>query len=89
MNVELVNPMWVLGLFAGSDGAKPKFSQRPAPAWARQARARLDEKLRYRQALHELCQLDDRELDDLNLARADLPTLAWRHANGPKPLALT
>jgi uncharacterized protein YjiS (DUF1127 family) len=47
-------------------------------------RARLHEPLRAR---HELHQLDARELDDLDLARADFPALAWRHANGPEPLA--
>lgn len=89
MNVELVNPTLILGLFASSDAGKPRSSQPLAPAWARQVRANLDEKLRYRRALHELHQLDDRELDDLNLARADFPALAWRHANGLEPLART
>jgi uncharacterized protein YjiS (DUF1127 family) len=89
MNVELVNPTSVLGLFATSDAAGPKPRQWLAPAWARQLRARLDEKLRYRRALHELHQLDDRELDDLDLARADLPALTWRHAHGHEPLART
>jgi len=88
MNVALVNPMSVLGLCASSNGAVPKHSARRAPAWARQVQARLDEKLRYRRALHELHRLDDRELDDLDLARADLPALAWRHAR-LEPLART
>jgi uncharacterized protein YjiS (DUF1127 family) len=89
MNVQLVNPTSVLDLFASSAAAEPKSRLGLAPAWARQLRARHDEKLRYRRALHELNQLDDRELDDLDLARADLPALAWRHANGLEPLAGT
>ena len=43
--------------------------------------------IRYRRALDELRRLDDRDLDDLNLARADFPELAWRHATGAAPLA--
>jgi uncharacterized protein YjiS (DUF1127 family) len=87
MNVELVNPTLVLGLCASSDAAGPKARHWPAPAWARQLRARCDEQLRYRRALHELHRLDDWELDDLDLARADLPGLAWRHAHGREPLS--
>ena len=41
--------------------------------WTRQ-------RIRYHRALHELRQLDDRDLDDLNIGRADLPELARRHA---------
>jgi uncharacterized protein YjiS (DUF1127 family) len=44
-------------------------------------------RIRYRRALDELHRLDDRDLDDLNLARADFPELAWRHATGAEPLA--
>jgi uncharacterized protein YjiS (DUF1127 family) len=87
MNVELINPTLVLGLFASHDADKPRSSQWQAPAWARQVRASFHQKVRYRRALHELRQLDDRELDGLNLAHADLPALAWRHANGFEPLA--
>ena len=47
--------------------------------WARQ-------RIRYQRALHELHQLDDRDLDDLNLARVDFPELAWRHAAGAEPV---
>ena len=42
--------------------------------------------IRYRRALHELHQLDDRDLDDLDLARIDFPELAWRHATGAAPI---
>lgn len=42
--------------------------------------------LRYRQALVELSRLDDRDLDDLALDRADFPELARRHAMGATPL---
>ena len=47
--------------------------------WARQ-------KIRYERALNELYRLDDRDLDDLAIARSDFPTLAWRHATGAPPL---
>jgi uncharacterized protein YjiS (DUF1127 family) len=47
--------------------------------WARR-------RIRYRRALDELRRLDDRDLDDLNLARVDFPELAWRHATGAEPL---
>ena len=47
--------------------------------WARQ-------RIRYHRALHELQRLDDRDLDDLDLARVDFPELAWRHATGAEPL---
>jgi uncharacterized protein YjiS (DUF1127 family) len=47
--------------------------------WTRQ-------RIRYRRALHELHQLDDRDLDDLNIARVDFPKLAWRHAIDAVPL---
>ena len=43
--------------------------------------------VRYQRALHELHRLDDRDLDDINIARADFPELAWRHATGAGPLA--
>jgi uncharacterized protein YjiS (DUF1127 family) len=48
--------------------------------WARR-------RVRYGRALRELHRLDDRDLDDLDLARADFPELAWRHATGAEPLA--
>jgi uncharacterized protein YjiS (DUF1127 family) len=48
--------------------------------WARQ-------RIRYHRALHELHRLDDRDLDDIDLARADFPELAWRHATGVEPHA--
>ena len=44
------------------------------------------QKIRYEQALNELHRLDDRDLDDLGLARIDFPELAWRHATGAPPL---
>ena len=47
--------------------------------WARR-------RIRYQRALHELHRLDDRDLDDLNLARIDFPELAWRHATGAAPI---
>ena len=44
-------------------------------------------RIRYHRALQELHQLDDRDLDDLNIARRDFPELARRHATGAEPLA--
>ena len=41
---------------------------------------------RYRRAPHELRRLDDRDLDDLGIGRADLPEMAWRHATGAAPV---
>ena len=43
-------------------------------------------RIRYQRALHELHRLDDRDLDDLDIARIDFPELAWRHATGAPPL---
>ena len=48
--------------------------------WARQ-------RIRYHRALHQLHQLNDRDLDDIDVARGDFPELAWRHATGAEPLA--
>jgi uncharacterized protein YjiS (DUF1127 family) len=42
---------------------------------------------RYRRALHELQKLDDRDLDDIGIARGAFPELAWRHVTGAEPLA--
>ena len=50
--------------------------------WARQ-------KIRYHRALNELHRLDDRDLDDLGLARVDFPELAWRHVTGAEPVSYT
>lgn len=44
------------------------------------------EQLSYRRALNRLRQLDDADLDDIAIARADLPMLARRHASGAAPL---
>lgn len=46
-----------------------------AAAWLRGR-----QELAYYRALRELGRLDDRDLDDLAIGRADLPRLAWRHA---------
>jgi len=50
------------------------------------AAARLMEEVRYRRALRALRRLDDRDLDDLDLGRGDLPGLARRHARGEPAL---
>lgn len=82
MNVELVDPALVLRVFSPTDAAQRNLARKRAPAWARAFLTRLDEEIRYRRALHELRRLDDRELDDLGIASADLGVLAWRHADG-------
>jgi uncharacterized protein YjiS (DUF1127 family) len=86
MNVEIVNPMSIFRLFERSNAARPQPGHRQPRVWAKQLGARLGEEIRYRRALHELHQLDDRDLDDLDLGRADLPALARRHARGFEPL---
>lgn len=43
-------------------------------------------RVRYQRALRVLHQLDDRDLDDIGIARVDFPELAWRHATGAEPL---
>jgi uncharacterized protein YjiS (DUF1127 family) len=82
MNVELVNPMSVFRLFERSDAARLQLSHRRTPVWAKQLRARLGEQIRSRRALNQLHRLDDRDLDDFDIARADFPALASRDAKG-------
>jgi uncharacterized protein YjiS (DUF1127 family) len=73
--VQLVNPAALITLLFSSRGGEG----RDEGFW-RRVRARVGEEVRYRRALHELYRLDDRDLDDLNLGRGDLPGLARRHA---------
>jgi uncharacterized protein YjiS (DUF1127 family) len=87
MNVELISPVSVLYLLAPAHAADAQPGHRWVPAWAEPLWARLGEEIRYRRALRQLHQLDQRDLDDLDLARADLPALARRHARGVEPLA--
>lgn len=87
MNVELMSPVSVLYLLAPANTADPQPGHRWIPAWAEPLRARLGEEIRYLRALSELHKLDQRDLDDLDLVPADLPTLARRHARGLAPLA--
>ena len=77
MNVQLVSPNALVATLAGPNGGSE--SGRAGMLW-RGLGARVDEELRYRRALRELRRLDDRDLDDLNLGRGDLPGLARRHA---------
>jgi hypothetical protein len=80
--VELVNPMSVFRLFERSDAARLQPSDGRTPAWAKRLWARLGEEIRYWRALHEPHQLDDRDLDDLDLARTGFPAMASRDAKG-------
>lgn len=77
MNVQLVSLMALIAVLASPSSGGD--SDRAGKLW-RGLRARVDEELRYRHALRELRRLDDRDLDDLNLGRGDLPGLARRHA---------
>ena len=54
----------------------------PLAAW-------LDQRARYRQAMRELHRLDNRDLDELAIGRADFPALAERHAAHLAPLTPT
>ena len=74
MNVELINPAALVATLAGPSGGG-----RDEAPW-RKLRARVGEEVRYHLALRELRRLDDRDLDDLDLGRGDLPGLARRHA---------
>jgi uncharacterized protein YjiS (DUF1127 family) len=42
--------------------------------------------IRYRTAIAKLRRLDNDDLDELGISRADFPELAWRHVNGAAPL---
>jgi uncharacterized protein YjiS (DUF1127 family) len=42
--------------------------------------------IRYRTAISKLRRLDNDDLDELGIGRADFPELAWRHVNGAAPL---
>jgi len=35
---------------------------------------------RYRQGLHELARLDDREFSDIGVTRSEIPEIAWQDA---------
>ncbi len=48
---------------------------------------RLRETVRYQRAVTELRHLDDRDLEDIGVARGQLSALARRHARGMPPLA--
>ncbi len=74
MNVQLVSPAALVAALAGPSGGGD--SGRAGMLW-RGLRARVREEVVY---LRELRRLDDRDLDDLNLGRGDLPGLARRHA---------
>src|SRR4051794_30594085 len=77
MNTQLVNPAALVAALTGPLGG----GGGDAGLW-RRLRARVGEEVSYRRALRELRRLDDRDLDDLNLGRGDLPGLARRHARG-------
>ena len=75
MNVQLVNPAALIALLISSRGGEG----RDEGFW-RKVRTQVGEEVRYRRALRALRRLDDRDLDDLDLGRGDLPGLARRHA---------
>jgi uncharacterized protein YjiS (DUF1127 family) len=73
VNMELASPAALVATSAGPSG------DHGGTPW-RKLRARVGEEVRYHLALRELRRLDDRDLDDLDLGRGDLPGLARRHA---------
>jgi uncharacterized protein YjiS (DUF1127 family) len=75
MNVQLVNPAALIAMLISSRGGEG----RDEGFW-RKVRTRVGGEFRHRRALHALRRLDDRDLDDLDLGRGDLPGLARRHA---------
>ncbi len=75
MNVQLVGPAALIATLAGSRGD----AGRGGGLW-RRLRARVGEEVLYRRSLRELRRLDDRILDDIDVARVDFPGLARRHA---------
>ncbi len=77
MNVRLVSPAALVATLAGPSGGSD--GGRAGMLW-RGLRARVGEEVSYRRALRELRRLADRDLDDLDLGRGDLPGLARRHA---------
>src|SRR3954471_18961271 len=74
MNVELINPAALVATLAGTSGGG-----RDGAPWGKR-RARGGGEGRYHPAPRAARRLDDRDLDDLALARGDLPGLARRHA---------
>src|SRR5215207_7474574 len=77
MNVQLVSPAALVATLAGPSGGGE--SGRAGMLW-RGLRARVGEEVSYWRSLRELRRLDDRDLDDLDLGRGDLPGLARQHA---------
>ena len=77
MNVRLVSPAALVAALAGPSGGGDSGR---AGMPRRGLRARVREEVVYLRALRELRRLDDRDLDDLDLGRGDLPGLARRHA---------
>jgi hypothetical protein len=87
MNVQLINPAAVRRLF-DDNGTGPRTDAHGAGrGWIERLWGRVGEAIRFRRALHQLRRLDRRDLDDLDLAPADFPALARRHARGLEPLA--
>jgi hypothetical protein len=70
-NTRLVNPAALIAALADPRGE--------AGLWQK-LRVRVGEEVRYHQALREPRRLDDRDLDDLNLGRGDLPGLSRAYA---------
>src|SRR3954466_12958307 len=77
MNMQLVSPAALVAALAGPSGGSD--GGRAGMLW-RGLRAQVREEISYRRSLRALRRLDDRDLDDLNLGRGDLPGLARRHA---------
>jgi hypothetical protein len=87
MNVERIHPAAVRQLLDGSGAQVPEPGHLQAPSWAKRRQGRVAEAARWQRALYQRRRRDERARDDLDLARADFPTLARRHARGLEPLA--
>src|SRR3954469_25533426 len=75
MNVELINPAALVATLAGPSGGG-----RDEAPWRHLRAPGCAEGSPSPPARGELRRLDDRDLDDLDLGRGDLPGLARRHA---------
>lgn len=81
MNVELIQPNAILALLAADPAGRAPVAG-SLKRVCRQVVERLREEARYLTALRQLRRLDDRDLDDIGVARMELPALARRHARG-------
>jgi uncharacterized protein YjiS (DUF1127 family) len=80
VNVQLIDPKALMATIADAQASNEPYARWLLGRFWQGARLRLAEEGRYLRALLELRRLDDRDLDDLALGRADLPGLARSYA---------